>query len=88
MNKPRAVNRAGILTRQVPDVNRDSCAGCMYSAYTASLGIRNDCKYPPRSLGAPERNCDERKSIYIEATPEAWAQYIMSKIRHNLGESS
>lgn len=88
MNKPRAVNRAGILTRQVPDMEPGSCTGCMYCTATKTRGLANDCTYPPRSLGAPERHCVERKSIYIEATPEAWAQYLMSKIRHNLGEPS
>jgi hypothetical protein len=88
MKKPRAVNRAGILTRTVPDFGAGSCDGCMYNKYTPALGILNECKYPPRSLDVPARRCVEGKTIYIEATDEAWAQYLMSKIRHNLGEPS
>ena len=80
MKKPRAVRRGDKLTREVPEFNYteelSACAGCMYDR--RDDGPYTACVYPtPR---APERKCMDRDTIYIEASDEAWAQYIAMRI--------
>ena len=81
MKKPRAVRRGDMMTREVPELTNgvefSNCSGCVFNRTDDDTTPRS-CFYPtPR---APERKCMDRETIYIEATPEAWAQYIAMRI--------
>jgi hypothetical protein len=81
MKKPRAVKRGNILTREVPDlgdgVEYSNCSMCAFDRCDDDT-VPQSCVYP--ALNSPERKCMDRNTIYIEATDEAWAQYIALNI--------
>ena len=82
MKKPRAVRRGDKLTREVPELTNTRsefsyCRGCMYDAMDTEETLKS-CVYP--TLDAPKRQCMDRDTIYIEASDEAWAQYIAMRI--------
>jgi hypothetical protein len=78
MDTPKPVMRNGIMTYEMPELIPKGCSGCrMHDSH------KYECKWD-RLVDGDEKYCADRRIIYIEATPEAYATYITQRIQKGL----
>ena len=73
MNTPEVQTIKGYKVYEVPEIR--TCAGCKFDVTPTECGIV--------SVGA-KRSCHGNDTIFIEATPEAYATYITQRIQKEL----
>ena len=78
----KAVLRDGQLTWEVPELYpsvgsfiADSCTGCVFDLTLASPSRAGGCRH-----SAPVKHCYTNRTIYIDASPEALAEYIAQRL--------
>ena len=68
MSTPEVINIKGHMVYEVPEIH--GCEGCKFDVSPSRCGIS--------SVGA-KRSCQGNYTIYIDATPQALAEYALNK---------
>ena len=76
MDTPEPVMRNGIMTYAVPELTESGCTHCRMQS-----PITTRCRW---RVSLHETKCAESRTIFIEATPEAYAHYITQRIQKEL----